>query len=436
MFDTIVSYNLIEYTIGDTMQIEQLQSKNIEALRAQRESISRHMSLDADGTFVVLTTAFFGVDRGYYPFSYAVFSLFLELKERYDFLSWSHTFDSEGLVFYFTVDEPAHSLYNTLAHYEDHHPLGASVLFQVYDDGMRLSRADIDAISREDHYFHEPLDALICSESQDEHYRTSSIERIDSYILSLDAKRLMEQLVIYGHVAAYVKSLGFGMYGAASQGNDTRMNFNKFVDYVMKLKQQMSHISLLENRQIKEVIAFENECEMALQQAMLSRQNHMFPIRLLTILLIATWRSERYNDIAKHSAVIGLEHFEQGAIEATEVARYTLCKNGFKDMFGYYVPYMEKSGSTIQTFIYILSRHDDAYVIKTSREESLQKIQFLCKNLVDKPDKWEELNRFAQGLGIVPKDTTNILMITSMMVFVRRHFQSIKETIDASRGGR
>ena len=73
-----------------------------------------------------------------------------------------------------------------------------------------------------------------------------------------------------------------------------------------------------------------------------------------------------------------------------------------------------------------MSRYRDVSVINDSGEQSLLKMQFLAKNLMKKPDKWEELEKFAVSNGVYPQDTTVILANTVMMDLIQRNYIKIK----------
>ena len=100
------------------MNIVQLTSESIRELRAKRNGIMRGMIEGQEGSLLVLGGSFAGNDRQRNVVSYAVFTIFFEIWERFNMESWSYTFDEEGLIFYIKLDEDAKKVKDILVHYK------------------------------------------------------------------------------------------------------------------------------------------------------------------------------------------------------------------------------------------------------------------------------------------------------------------------------
>lgn len=412
------------------MKIVQLSSESIRELRAKRNSIVKSMIDGQNGSLLVLGGAFAGPDRQRSIVSFAVFTIFYELWDRFNFSSWSYTFDEEGLIFYIRLDEDAKTVKDILVHYEDNHPLGFAIEGDVFDARQKWTRASLGLKSRMDIFTKTPLSELMNEIVTDDKYIDSYRKRVEGYIIKGDKQTILTNILVYGYVSAITKSLGFGMYGPNFRGSNEQMNFEKFIHLVRVYKEEVPRIFNLSNKHANDLVRFQDDVERKIQRAVLNQQSYQFSIVLTSTIIHSFIHSRGYSDTQKQIKQTA-EYYERMDRFGADRSRYRFLNTGMREVFSQYVPFLQKNGDMIATFIYIMSRHDDAAILTHNGEKSLQKVQFLAKNLVSKPDKWQELDRFCASSYIYPHDDTILLGVTAMLDLMQRYYLKIKMLFDS-----
>ncbi|WP_159648614.1 citrate lyase holo-[acyl-carrier protein] synthase [Erysipelothrix aquatica] len=411
------------------MNIVQLTSESIRELRAKRNGIMRGMIEGQEGSLLVLGGSFAGNDRQRNVVSYAVFTIFFEIWERFNMESWSYTFDEEGLIFYIKLDEDAKKVKDILVHYEDHHPIGFAIDSDVFDATQEWTRDSLGLTPRRDEYFKVALDELMNDIVVDPKYIDNYIKRVEGYIVKGDKQTILSNILVYGYVSAYTKELGFGMYGPNYKGSNEQMNFEKFIHLVRAYKDEAHRIFNVNSHNVSDIHRYQHDIETKIQRAVLNQQTYKYPVFMTSIIMFAFINSRGYADITKQVKQFG-EGFAQHGFFDEDPKRYEFVETGMREVFNHYVPFLQKNKSITSTLLYIMSRHDDQSIILHNGDQNLLKVQFLSKNLIHKEDKWIELDKFCSSSYIYPYDDTTLLVITCMLDIMQRYYLKIKMLFD------
>lgn len=418
------------------MKVVQLESESIKDLRQKRRSIMKKMIEGQEGSLLVLRTSFLGEDRRHHSNSFAVFSIFFDLWDRFTIESWSYTFDDEGLIFYIKMEEDARKVKDVLIHFEDYHPLGFAIDSDVFDKDRCIRREDFDKEERLDFYFKKPLEEMLSEIIFDENYMHTYAEKIEDFMLSGDKQTILSNVLVYACVAAFTKTKGFGMYGPNYRGSNDQMNFEKFVHLLRTYREEMLHIFEINPRDPEAIYRFQEEVDRKIKLAVLNQQSYYYTVYMTSIVMFAFINSRGFADMPKQIEWLSKELQAYGAFEKKGKCdverRYAIALKGFRPVFKDYLPFYQKHESIIATFLYILSRHDDYAVECFNGEKTLLKAQFLAKNLVLKEDKWETMNQFCTSNYLYPHDSTILLGITVMLDVLQRNYLKIKILFDTN----
>lgn len=415
------------------MNIVQLTSESIRDLREKRASIVQHMIDDQDGSLLVLGTAYAGENRQHHLVSYAIFMIFFELWERFDFETWSYTFDQEGLIFYIKLKQEGNEVKDTLVHYEDHHPLGFAIDSEVYSKDKAWTRTALEYEERVETFTNQPLEQILGDVIEDKRYSDHFMKEIEGFIVKGDKQTILSNILVYGYVSAFAKEYGFGMYGPNFKGSNDQMNFEKFIYLVRAYKQEMKRIFSVNSHNFSDIRNFQNEVDQAIKYSVLNQQSYLYTVFMTSVTLFGFINSRGYADIMKQIKKLG-ESLKDRDDDLLKVdgSRYDIVYSGFREVFNQYVPFLQKNKSIVSTLLFIMSRHDDQSILIHNGEQNLLKTQFLAKNLIMKPDKWEQLDKFCLSSYIYPHDSTTLLAITCMLDLMQRYYLKIKMLFDAS----
>ncbi len=411
------------------MDIVQLTSETMKDLRHKRDIIMQSMIDSQEGTLLVLSSAYAGEDRRIHHASYAVFTIFYELWERFNMDSWSYTFDAEGFMFYIRLDNDAREVKNILIHYEDYHPLGFAIDSDVFDKDTQWTRAKMDLPTRVDAYSKRPLSTILDEVNTEKKYKDNFKKQIESEIVRGDRETILSNILVYGFVAAFAKPLGFGMYGPNYKGSNDQMNFERFIHLVRTYKNAVKKITSQNSKRINDVVALQQQIEESINRAVLNQQSYHFAVYVTSITLFAFINSKGYADISKQVKKLAVESEALGVFK-DEPGRFAIALTGFKELFSNTVPYLQKSGSIESSLLYLLSRTKDQSILLHNGEQNLLKVQFLAKNLMAKEDKWLEMNKFCASSYIYPHDTTNLMIVVAMLDLMQRNYLKIKMLFD------
>lgn len=219
------------------------------------------------------------------------------------------------------------------------------------------------------------------------------------------------------------------MYGPNYKGSNDQMNFERFIHLVRTYKNEVKKIPNVSTNRIDDMIAFQKNVESSINQAVLNQQSYSFSVFITSVTLFGFANSKGYADISKQIKKIA-EACETRGIFDDDPERYKIALTGYKELFNNTVPYLQKSGSIESTLLYLMSRHKDAAILLHNGEQSLLKVQFLAKNLMAKPDKWIEMNKFCASSYIYPHDTTNLMIVVAMLDLMQRNYLKIKMIFD------
>lgn len=411
------------------MNIVPLTSDTIAELRSKRTQIIQNMIQDQEGVLLVLGGAFAGENRQINSVSYAIVTIFFELWERYTFESWSYTFDADGIVFYIRIDESETALKNTMIHYEDYHPLGFAIHSQVFSKEKEITREELGVKERLDFHFKKPVETLLDETIIDAKYQDAFVKKIEEQIIKTDKQSVLSNILVYGYVSAFAKPLGFGMYGPNHRGSNSQMNFEKFIYFLRTYSNELKRITNINANNPQDVMRYQKEIENKIQLAVLNQQSYYYTVYMTSIVLFAFLNSSGYMDVSPQIKKLA-DAFYPNVQNSDEASRYDISRTGLKEVFTYYVPFLQKNKSTESTLLYILSRYDDVSILTHNGKQNLLKVQFLAKNLVAKEDKWLELDRFCVANSIYPHDSTVLLAITYMLDIIQRNYIKIKMLFD------
>ncbi|AMC93525.1 citXG protein [Erysipelothrix larvae] len=413
------------------MKIVPLTSDSFEELRKERREIVKSMVEDKHGSLLVLSGAFAGSDRQNHNVSYAVFTVFFELWDRYTFESWSYTFDADGLIFYVRLEEDAESVRNTMVHYEDNHPIGFAIHAEVYDYTGEVTREAVGANERLDFYYKMPIDELLNNTFTEKKYEDTYIKNVENQVVSGDKHTVLSNILVYGFVSVFTKPMGFGMYGPNYRGSNTQMNFEKFVHWLRTYKDEMKRAFNINIKNAEEVRRFQQEVEMKIKAAVLNQQSYQYPVYMTSVVLLSFIHARGYQDM--QSEIKRVSDSLYGSVRSLdEHKRYDIARTGMKEVFSLYVPFYQRNKSIMSTLLYIMSRYDDQAVLRHNGEQNLLKVQFLAKNLIMKEDKWIEMDRFCTSNYIYPHDSTVLLAVTVMLDIIQRYYLKIRILFERS----
>lgn len=417
----------VERGIG--MNIVQLSSESIQELRAKRKSIVKNMIDGQSGSLLVLGGSYAGEDRQRNIVSYAVFTIFFELWERFNMSSWSYTFDQEGLIFYIRLEDDAKSVKDIITHYEDNHPLGFAIECDVFDAKQKWTRESLGMPIRLDSYYKTSLSELMNDIVEDPKYLDNYVKRVEGYIVKGSKQTILSNILVYGYVSGFTKELGFGMYGPNYKGSNEQMNFEKFIHLVRAYKSEVGRVFSVNSRSAHDIIKYQNDVESKIRRSVLNQQSYRYTVTMTSIVLFSFINSRGYADITKQVKSLSVLLNNNNYFD-DEKARYAILDNGMREVFTHFVPFLQKNKSVISTLLYIMSRYDDNAILVHNGEQALQKVQFLSKNLIHKPDKWIELDRFCSSGYIYPHDDTTLLVVTCMLDIMQRYYLKIKMLFD------
>ena len=153
------------------------------------------------------------------------------------------------------------------------------------------------------------------------------------------------------------------------------------------------------------------QVENKIQLAVLNDNPYYYPIYMTSLVLFGFINSSGYTDISPQIKKLA-DAFYPTVQETDEADRYDISRTGMKEVFAYYVPYLQKNRSTISTLLYIMSRYDDVSVLLHS--------------------KWQELDQFSVSNGIYPHDATVLLTISCMLDVIQKNYIKIKILLDSN----
>lgn len=411
------------------MNIAQLTSDSISELHKKRVQIAKDMIDGEEGTLLVLRPSYAGPDRRHHGVSYAVFTIFFELWDRYRFDVWSYTFDEEGLIFYIHLPDSGTMVKNVMIHYEDYHPLGFAVDSDVYTQDAVITRESLDVKERFDLFTGKRFDQLVDIVVEEPEYHLYFVRKVEAYMVKGDKQSILSNILTYAYITAFTKEYGFGMYGPNFKGSNDQMNFEKFFHLLQIYKKEVKNIFNVASDDFEEIRQFQRQLNQKIQQAVLSQQSFEYTIFMSSITLFAFINSRGYADMAKQVKIFG-DNLKDDPRLSAEIDRYNIVFSGFRDIIHYYVPYLQKSRSAISTFLYIMSRYDDETILTLSGQQNLLKVQFLAKSLLHKPEKWEEFDAFCVSNEIYPYDDTTLLVVTAILDIMQRYYVKIKILFD------
>lgn len=411
------------------MNIVPLTSESMADLRIERANFVKDMIHNQEGVLLVLGGAFAGENRQHQTVSYAVTSIFYELYERYTFDFWTYTFDAEGLMYYIRINESPESIKNTMVHYEDYHPLGFAIQSHVYTSDKKWTRDLLNAKERVDFYHNMTIDKLLNKDISDKKYEEAFIKKVENEIIKTDKQSVLSNILIYGYISAFTKPLGFGMYGPNQRGSNKQMNYKNFILLLRTYKNEMKNILHVNSKSYEDIRSFQKDIEKKIQLAVLTQESFYFSVHMTSLILFAFMNSTGYADISSQIKKLGDEFYEKHKNEE-DSARYDITRTGLKEVFNFYVPFLQKNKNVVSTMLYILSRYDDVSVSSKNGEQNLLKIQFLAKNLIFKEDKWIELEKFSVSHALNPHDSTILLADTLMLDLIQRNYIKIKMIFD------
>lgn len=413
------------------MKVVQLKSESIKELREKRKSLMHGMIDGQDGSLLVLRTAYAGKDRRNHLLSYAIFTIFFELWDRFMLESWSYTFDEEGLIFYIKLEEEAKEIKDILVHYEDYHPLGFAIDSDVFDKDANILRGDLGLDERVDKFTQSVLSDLLESEIEDQEYERKFLKEIEAYMLKGDKQTILSNILLYSYVSAFTKHIGFGMYGPNYRGSNEHMNFEKFIHLIRTYRDETLNIFNYNSKDPESILAFQEEVNQKIKISVLNQDSYYYTVFMTSTVLFAFINSRGYADISKQIKNISLELDKITDFEG-ERERYEIGFNGYREVFNHYVPFYQKNNSVISTLLFIMSRYDDYSIKSFNGEKNLMKAQFLAKNLIFKEEKWDELNKFCTSTYIYPHDVTTLLVVTCMLDVLQRNYLKIKILFDTN----
>ena len=413
------------------MKVVQLESKSIRELRRKRKTLMQGMIEEQEGSLLVLRSAYVGKNRKHHLISYAIFTIFFELWDRFSMESWSYTFDQEGLMFYIKLEEDAKNVKDTLVHFEDYHPLGFSIDSDVFDKEKILKRSDIGVEERIDHFLEKPLHEAYDEELDDPKYEKAFHKEIEDHMLKGDKQTILSNIVVYSYVSAFTKTIGFGMFGPNYRGSNEHMNFEKFIHLVRTYKDKTLEIFNYNSKNPESVLAFQEDLNQQIKLAVLNQESYYYTVFMTSMVLFSFINSRGFADITSNIKNMTLELENYTNFEGQR-DRYEIAFNGYKEVFTQYLPFYQKHQSILSTLLFIMSRHDDHAVLNFNGEKNLLKIKFLAKNLVFKEEKWEELDKFCTSNYLYPHDATTLLAVTSMLDVLQRNYLKIKMLFDTN----
>lgn len=414
------------------MDIVQLSSETMKELRRKRLNIMKGIIDGQDGTLLVLSGGYAGPNRQDHSVSYAVFSIFFELWDRFSMESWSYTFDAEGLMFYIKLEEDAIKIKEVLVHYEDFHPLGFAITSDVLSKDAEITRDMIGFTPRMDPYSKQPLDEFLNSVCEDPKYQDNFKKKVESEIIQGNRQTILSNIMVYSYVSAFTKPLGFGMYGPNYKGSNDQMNFEKFIHLVRTYKKQMLNIFNYNPTRIEDIVTFQRETESKIAHAVLNQQSYKYTVLMSSMVMYSFINSRGYADISKQVKALA-EKFQAVGLYNDDPKRYEITLNGMREIFNYTVPFYQKNKSVEASLLYLLSRHKDASIMMHNGEQNLLKVQFLAKNLMLKEDKWVEMNKFCTSAYIYPHDSTNLMVVVVMLDLFQRNYLKIKMMFDRNK---
>lgn len=414
------------------MDIVQLTSESMKELRRKRLNIMKGMIDGQDRTLLVLSGGFAGINRQHHSVSYAVFSIFYELWDRFSMESWSYTFDSEGLMFYIKLEEDALKIKEVLVHYEDFHPLGFAIDSDVLSKDAEITRDMIGFEARIEPFTKQPLEDVLDSVITDKKYLTNFVKKIESEIVQGDRQTILSNIMVYSYITAFTKPLGFGMYGPNYRGSNDQMNFEKFIHLVRAYKEEMLNIFNYNSTRIDDIIAFQTKVQDRIAHAVLNQQSYKYTVTMTSLVMFGFINSRGYADISKQIRTLSEQLKEKGVFD-DEGKTYDITQNGMRELFNYTVPFFQKHKTIESSLLYLLSRYKDDSIMLHNGEQNLLKVQFLAKNLMLKEDKWIEVNKFCTSSYIYPHDSTHLMSVVAMLDLIQRNYLKIKMMFDRNK---
>lgn len=414
------------------MNIVQLESKSIHDLREQRKLLIQGMIEDQEGSLLIIRSAFAGKDRKHHLISFAVFTIFFELWDRFTMETWSYTFDKEGLIFYMKLEENGSEVKDALVHYEDYHPLGFAVDGDVFDKDKNFTREDVGAKERIDKYLNKPFDKLVTKKVDNSKYSKEFLKDIEVFMLKGDKQTILSNITVYSYVSAFTKTLGFGIYGPNYRGSNEQMNFEKFIHFLKTYQEETLDIFEYNSNDPRSILKFQRELNQKIKQVLLNQDSFYFTIFMTSMVLFSFINSRGFADINKQIQSIFQELKDITEYNGEDKERYEIASTGFKEVFKNYIPFLQKHDSVISTLLYIMSRHDDYSILNFNGDKNLKKVQFLSKNLMFKEEKWIELDKFCRTNYLYPHDATTLLVVTLMLDVLKRNYLKIKILFDTN----
>ncbi len=208
------------------------------------------------------------------------------------------------------------------------------------------------------------------------------------------------------------------------------LNFNQFIKVIEVIRNELKHLFQTNTYQLHDVLTIHRNIEESLRKALHTQRPHFYMIFLIVMVMSGFQNSRSFQDMSFQikSLYVNLyddELYKKYLLE-NDSLRYYTAKNGFKEGFGLYLNFFQKNRESIPALLYILSKNEDQYIIDTAGYQALQKAQFLAKNLISKPDHWEEFDHWCRSNRVAPYDTTQVLASVVMLDFIQRNFSRIK----------
>lgn len=405
-------------------------NKNIAEARNDRykEQVNL-LSKSSAKTLLVLKSSLLQEDRRVYYASYGVIMIYLDIKKRLSVSSLTYTFTKEGMIFFLELNDDAQTVKRILVNYEDNHPFGFSVDSEVYALNGEITRKMIGYEERKSE--HGLLtDLLNEGVALEKDYLNGFKKSIEKAILVDDYDEVVINITLLGLVAANTKEFGFGCHGPNYSSNYYGINYNQFLTVLEVLRDALKPLIGINTFSLQEVLIFQQSVEDRLRVALHTQRPNFYFMFIMTMIVCGFVNSRSFVDMTFQIKSLYLSLYEIDVfskfVKNEDSVRYYVAKNGFKEGFGLYLNFFQKNHEIIPTLLYIISKNEDQSIVDMAGYQSLQKAQFLAKNLIQKKDHWDEFDQWCHANHLAPYDSTQILAAIVSLDYFQRYFSKIK----------
>lgn len=407
------------------------ESLDIRESRSLRLDQQKNLYVYDDNTsLLVLKSTYLQEDRRFNYASYGVIMIYLELKRRLNVHAFTYTFSKEGLIFFLEVEGTGTHIKNIMVNYEDNHPLGFSVGSCVYYKGLEVTRAEIQVERRNE----EGLDLETAVDEGvilDHDYLTSFRKRMEKTMIADDYDEVLINIILFGMITADTKIFSFGCHGPNVSGIYKQINYQQFLKVIEVLRSDLATLLTINTYDLNAVLEIQFMIEEKMRKAIHQQRIGFYFVFLIMMTLTGFVNSRSFQDMSFQIKSLYVNLYETKRfmenIEGEDSLRYYSAKNGFKEGFGLYLNYYQKHREVIPTLLYIISKNEDQSIIESVGYQTLQKTQFLAKNLVNKPDRWAEFDKWCLVNRVSPYDSTQILAIVVSLDMFQRNYAKIKQ---------